>query len=330
MAHTGCTSLPDGSSGIVTDHRFRDVEELAAFVPEDVRLTQLTCQPFDCRSMALRFEAVQFSFNYVNCSLYAFGGKHPGFLPFTCLIQAQNQPIVEDNRRVTEEYLFGFDPNREANLVFPGNAIHCAIHIRQDIFAACAEAMERPDLSTKFLASNHVYMPESILPLRAFLNQLYELLNQRSPLLQNPNFQQIILQDFLPLLITALPIPQERKAPVRVFRRSHLVQQADEYMQTHMDEPLTLMDLCQALSTSSRALCYGFQEIFGISPMAYLKAQRLQSAHRALKTANPEEISITEVASQFGFYHLGYFAQDYKQMFGELPSETLRIRLRSS
>jgi len=321
--HGRCTPLPEDSIGTVTYHHFSDVEELAAFVPEDVSLTQLTCQPFDCNSVALRFEGIQFSFNHVNCNLHAFGEKHPGFLPFTCLIQGQTQPVVEDNRRVTEDYLFGFDPNREANLVFPGNAIHCAIHIRQDVFEACAEAMDRPDLNTKFLASNHVYIPGSILPLRAFLSQLYALLNQRSPLLQTPNFQQIILQDFLPLLITTLPIPQDRKRPVRAFRRSHLVKQANDYMQAHIDESLTLMDLCQALGTSSRALCYGFQEIFGMSPMAYLKVLRLQGAYRVLKAANPKETTITQVASQFGFYHLGYFAQDYKQIFGELPSQTL-------
>jgi AraC family ethanolamine operon transcriptional activator len=89
-------------------------------------------------------------------------------------------------------------------------------------------------------------------------------------------------------------------------------------------KPLTLTDLCQALGTSSRALCYGFQEIFGTTPIAYLKLLRLQGANRALKATESNPETVTEIATQFGFYHLGYFARDYKQMFGELPSETLK------
>jgi AraC family ethanolamine operon transcriptional activator len=193
------------------------------------------------------------------------------------------------------------------------------------VFAACAQAMDRPDLNATFLASNHVYTPESLPPLRAYLHQLYELLHQRSPLLCQPNFQQLILQDFLPLLITALPVQQEQlKTPVKAFRRSRLVKQANDYMQAHIDQALTLTGLCQALGTSSRALCYGFQEMFGMSPMAYLKILRLQGAHRTLRASDPDTKTVAEIASQFGFWHLGYFAHDYKQMFGELPSETLK------
>lgn len=275
--------------------------------------------------MALYFETIRFNFNHVNCRLHAVGEKYSGFLTFTCLMHGQGQPVISNHLPLGEDYLWGFDPNREANLVFPRNSTHCAIHIRQDVFAACAQALDRSDLNAQFLQPNYVYTPVTLPPLRAYLNQLYELLIQRSTLLQKPDFQQLILQDFLPLLITALPLQPERlKAPVKAFRRSRLVQQANDYLQAHLDQTLTLTDLCHALGTSSRALCYGFQEMFGISPMSYLKILRLQGVYRALKAANSDNKTVTEIASQFGFYHLGYFAQDYRQMFGELPSETLK------
>ncbi len=183
--------------------------------------------------------------------------------------------------------------------------------------------MERSDLNAKFLEENYIYAPEALSPLRSYLNQLYELLSQKSPLLRKPNFQQLILQDFLPLLITALPV-QQQQVPVKFFRRSHLVKQANDYMQSHLDQTLTLTDLCQVLGTSSRTLCYGFQQVFGMSPMSYLKILRLQGVYRALKAAEPNYKTVTEIAAQFGFYHLGCFARDYKQVFGELPSETLK------
>lgn len=61
-----------------------------------------------------------------------------------------------------------------------------------------------------------------------------------------------------------------------------------------------------------------------MSPMSYLKILRLQSVYRVLKANQSNNTTVTETATRFGFYHLGYFAQDYKQMFDELASETLK------
>ncbi|KPC52829.1 BenABC operon transcriptional activator BenR [Pseudomonas amygdali pv. morsprunorum] len=56
--------------------------------------------------------------------------------------------------------------------------------------------------------------------------------------------------------------------------------------------------------------------------MAYLKRFRLQSARRSLLQGN-SGYNIAAIASQWGFNHLGRFAQDYQRLFGELPSQTL-------
>ncbi|MBE9195125.1 helix-turn-helix domain-containing protein [Synechocystis sp. LEGE 06083] len=303
---------------------FKDIDELAFFLPEDVRLTPLEREPFKCESVALNLGAVQFNFNYVNRNLHAFGDKQTDFLTFAMILKGKGQQGIENRRLVTEDYLFGFDPERKADLVFPGGCLYCAVYIRPDVFEACTQTLDRPDLDASFLAENYVYMPESLSCLRAYLEQLYELLIQRSPLLLKPGFQRIVLEDFLLLFVTSLPAQRSHKIAGTFFRRSHLVKQADEYMRSYLDQPLTLTDLCEALDASSRALCYGFQELFGRSPMAYLKILRLQGVYRALKVANPNQETVTEIATLFGFYHLGYFARDYKQMFGELPSVTLK------
>lgn len=316
--------LNGAASDVVSYYRFEDIDELAVFLPEDVRLTLLECESFVCESAALNLGAIQFNFNHVNRNLHAVGYKQVAFLTFSMLLQGKGQHAIENSRLITEDYLFGFDSTREADLVFPGDTTYCAVYIRPDLFEAYAQTMNRLELDSKFLAANYLYIPKSFPPLRSYLQQIYELLNQHSPLLRKPDFQQIILQDFLPLFITALTAQQEQQTLPRGFRRSQLVKQADDYMRSHIEQPLTLTDLCQALGTSSRALCYGFQEMFGTSPMFYLKILRLQGVYRVLKAAKPSRNTVTEVATQFGFYHLGYFARDYKQMFGESPSETLK------
>jgi AraC family transcriptional regulator, ethanolamine operon transcriptional activator len=57
-----------------------------------------------------------------------------------------------------------------------------------------------------------------------------------------------------------------------------------------------------------------------------VKSVRLTAARRALQDPSATT-SVTDVALQRGFFHLGRFAHDYRELFGESPSETLRRAL---
>jgi transcriptional regulator GlxA family with amidase domain len=46
-------------------------------------------------------------------------------------------------------------------------------------------------------------------------------------------------------------------------------------------------------------------------------------ARRALSLANPSVSTVTDVATQYGFWQFGRFAGRYKELFGESPSVTL-------
>ena len=107
--------------------------------------------------------------------------------------------------------------------------------------------------------------------------------------------------------------------------RLHAVERSRAYMQTHIDEPITMAGLCKALGLSRRTLQYSFQEVLGINPVRFLRALRLNGVRRELR-APPPGATVQDAAARWGFWHLGHFVTDYKHMFGELPSETLRGR----
>jgi AraC family ethanolamine operon transcriptional activator len=87
---------------------------------------------------------------------------------------------------------------------------------------------------------------------------------------------------------------------------------------------LVLEAICIAVKTSKSALSYGFHDIFGLSPMVYLKTVRLNGVRRALKIADPTTATVLGIGNRYGFWHMGHFSHDYRQMFGESPSDTLR------
>jgi AraC-like DNA-binding protein len=82
--------------------------------------------------------------------------------------------------------------------------------------------------------------------------------------------------------------------------------------------------ICAALGVSERTLRICFEEQLGIGPTEYIRRRRMQRVHRALLNGNPDAVSISAVARRYGFRSLGRFAANYRALFGELPSATLR------
>ena len=96
-----------------------------------------------------------------------------------------------------------------------------------------------------------------------------------------------------------------------------------EFMVAHAHEPMTAEILTKVSGVSSRSFYEGFQKFKGCSPMASLRAIRLERVRRELLAAQPGT-SVASVARKWGFAHLGRFARTYQAVFGEKPSQTLR------
>jgi AraC family ethanolamine operon transcriptional activator len=94
----------------------------------------------------------------------------------------------------------------------------------------------------------------------------------------------------------------------------------DLIFSTH--DAITVSDVYEYSAVSWRTLDRAFRERFGITPKQYIVARRLAGARRALIAARPGA-TVTGVANDWGFWHLGRFSADYNRMFAEMPSTTL-------
>jgi AraC-like DNA-binding protein len=120
-----------------------------------------------------------------------------------------------------------------------------------------------------------------------------------------------------------------RVAPLSTARPASSLRQrgldrALEYLRADPPTALTIPQLCKAARVSERTLEYAFRETFELTPLHFLRLQRLYAARRALAAADPHEAAVGHVAQRLGFYELGRFAGGYRRLFGELPSQTLR------
>ena len=85
-----------------------------------------------------------------------------------------------------------------------------------------------------------------------------------------------------------------------------------------------IVDLCDVLGLSERTLLRAFHRIVGMGPKRYLMLRQLNLIRRALHDAAYDERHVTGVLTDWGVSELGRFSGQYKTLFGELPSETLR------
>lgn len=136
---------------------------------------------------------------------------------------------------------------------------------------------------------------------------------------------QSITGTLIPLLATALRTFDGYSVERTDFveRRFSAVRACENYMRENLDKSLTILDLSRVCGMRARSLINAFEAVTGLSPMDYLKRLRLTEVHRTLLRAEPSRTRIINVATDWGFWHMGHFARDYRAMFGEPPSRTL-------
>jgi transcriptional regulator GlxA family with amidase domain len=120
--------------------------------------------------------------------------------------------------------------------------------------------------------------------------------------------------------VTTLAEPRESFPPT--------LQRALAYIEANAHRRPTLADIARAAYISPRALQLVFRRYLQTTPMAHLRQVRLERAHVDLvvATAASHPVTVTEVASRWGFHGAGRFAASHRTLFQELPSEALRRR----
>ena len=183
-------------------------------------------------------------------------------------------------------------------------------------------------------------IPDTLNVLLPCQDKLAELRNCLAPVLDSRNFQpkqlyypkvqrdmySAIIGHVLETLRSAQPAPMR----TRSFKaHSHLVHEAINLALANASEPPTVAGLCRRLKVSQRMLNYSFLETVGTAPLQYLRSRRLNGVRRDLRATSARPVTIVDVADRWGFRHLPRFSAEYRSLFGELPSETLRGTINS-
>jgi len=107
---------------------------------------------------------------------------------------------------------------------------------------------------------------------------------------------------------------------VRLFER------LERHIEARIKQDISVEQLAQFAGLSQRSLYQVFKDQARMSPRSYIRRKKLEHVYATLMDPAVRVASVTAVALDYGFTHLGRFAELYKSSFGVLPSESLKAR----
>ena len=97
------------------------------------------------------------------------------------------------------------------------------------------------------------------------------------------------------------------------------------YIDSHYKEPLTLDQLAAEANVSKYYLAHAFKQTYGISPISYMIARRIQEGKRLLTET---DMSLSQICGILGFSSASYFSQSFRRAEGISPAEYRKTKNR--
>lgn len=108
--------------------------------------------------------------------------------------------------------------------------------------------------------------------------------------------------------------------------QARLFERLERHIEARIKQDISVEQLAQFAGLSQRSLYQVFKDQARMSPRTYIRRKKLEHVYATLMDPAVRVASVTAVALDYGFIHLGRFAELYKSSFGILPSESLKAR----
>jgi AraC family ethanolamine operon transcriptional activator len=287
--------------------RARDPDELAEGLRRwGPRFRQLGGGPFRGELKFLQLGGAQILRASANRRLQAQGPLPPGSFGFAPVVP-RNAGAIWRGRRCKAGQVVTIDPSQEGDHMSAADYLWVGLTVDGDFFRECAAVLGGLDPDERLAGRLAVTpSPARCRALTAHLGEMLDLAEARPDLFAQPQTRQAIEQECVRRIVAVVAQSTGGdRTECWSSNRERLVRRADDFMRARLGGPLSLLGLCRELGVSERALHYAFQEVRGMSPMAYFQAVRLNAVRQELKAATAGTASVREVARRWGFWHAG-------------------------
>jgi AraC family transcriptional regulator, ethanolamine operon transcriptional activator len=306
---------------------FEDADRHAhALTGWDQRYDQVGEGAFRSTVKQVSVAGVQVFQESANVRIVQRGQLPAGFVTFG-LVLGGGAPFSFQGIKVNENALVVAPGSKEFLLHSPPDMSMLGVAVDSNLLAAAADAAG-VDLQDDVL-NRHVLSIPGAAGARAgkrIIAAVESVLAESDPFNSGDSahrFTHTVTESILDLLTFHVPSHEDR---LTYACRADVVKRAHDLVLARPEQPISVLDLCEKLRVSRRTIQNSFQSVTQMNPVSYLRAVRLAQVRRLLTTTSQNEVPVREAAMRWGFSNLGHFASDYKSLFGELPSQTLRAR----
>lgn len=303
---------------------FTDFEELVASIPdfesEYVQIERGAVRTEFTRVQLDRLAALRFS---EDVPAYVFRATAPIEALTLAFLAHPSQEMRWRGMHTTENTLLGYGPGAEHVGNARGRAtslsLHFAIGALESHAAKLGHEIEWAPLSAREFAP----APLALDGLRQATQQLFNFAESARAAFQTPEIRRAHEEAILTAAVHAI-VPASVQVDSSAISHQRAVRRAVDVLEARADEPVYLAELCEAAAVSERTLRSAFQRVYGVSPIRYLHLHRMKQARLALREADPQRDKVSDIATRYGFANLGRFAVEFRQLFGQSPSQVLR------
>jgi AraC family ethanolamine operon transcriptional activator len=298
------------------------VEEQSAVVdPWQVMLRQVSPGSFQGTMQFARIDEFLIYRDSWSQRTLATGALPADYLMFGGQVRP-NSSIAWCGAELTTQRLALALPDAELDFIIPSQTPHLVLLIP----VHCLELYFGEEAANSLLlAKRHHFQCDAQLGGR-FLNCLQWMLDKyvsQPALLTDPGERQAA-RNYLLDELAALDLgTHQNSPPIRRNLQRQALRRALEYGES-LRASISVPEFARKTGINQRSMELLFNKTLGITPRQYLYGQRLHGVHRELQLRQPTSRCVTQVATSWGFSELGRFAGDYRHLFGELPSATLK------
>jgi AraC family ethanolamine operon transcriptional activator len=301
-----------------------DIEEYNQIVdPWKVNLRQTETGRFHGRLEFVQLNGILVYREHWSRSILATGATPKGYFMFGGTLSPKKRTTWCDQVLDAGNLACG-RPGSETEFTTPSDARHAVILVPTDMIRSYfgVETIEAALVSQRHTLSSSGNLATTLL---ASMNHAIDKYLKNPELLSDvegcSHIESEVLENVAEIVAHNINEPEIASSNTRkmVFERAIEICE-------HLKKPISIPQLAAQVGVSQRTLDLSFQERIGISPRTYIRWNRIRAAHRELLHHDPTTTKVSDVATNWNFTELGRFATEYKCLFGELPSETLKKR----
>jgi AraC family ethanolamine operon transcriptional activator len=306
-------------------HNFEDFDELAENVQGwDTEFTRLDRGQFCGKLWQVVGEEFRFSSFFTSCRHEQRVAPPLGFRSFGILTPT-SPDIIFRNRQLDQKGIAVFPSGKESDSQNPPGWEAFEVSFTENFMESVSQRMGLPSLEDLLVEKEIARCNQTaLLDLQSWLLGVRQQFSTHfgNPLSKSfmEQFTSELPRRFLNTISSSTPIGFRHS----LRQRDRAMKKVKEFLTEFPDDPPTITDLCDVAQVSERTLEYAFQERYELTPTTYLRFYRLNGVHKALRAADPASTTVTKVSTDWGFWHFGHFTSNYRKLFGQLPSDTLK------